>query len=55
MIEILKKMFESNPEKSKIVLIDKCSDCVCETIIELTLPPGGFGLQGGVLTKCSPD
>ena len=55
MIEIFTIMFESNPKKSKIVLIDKCSDCACETIIEITLTSGGFGLQGGVLTKCSPD
>ncbi len=55
MNELLRKMFESNPEKSKIILIDKCSDCLCETIIEITLTSGGFGLQGGILTKCSPD
>ena len=36
MIEILKKMFESNPEKSTIVIKDTCSDCGCETIIEIT-------------------
>ena len=55
MIEILRKMFEANPEKSTIVLKDKCSDCGCETIIEITPTSGGFGLQGGVLFKCSPD
>jgi len=36
MIEILRKIFEANPEKSTIVLKDKCSDCGCETIIEIT-------------------
>jgi hypothetical protein len=55
MIEILRKIFEANPEKSTIVLKDKCSDCGCETIIEITPTSGGFGLQGGVLFKCSPD
>lgn len=55
MIEILKKMFEANPEKSTIIIIDKCSDCECETIIEITPTSGGFGLQGGILFKCSPD
>jgi two-component system, chemotaxis family, chemotaxis protein CheY len=55
MIQILKKMFEANPEKSKIVLNDKCFDCGCETIIEITPTSGGFGLQGGILFKRSPD
>jgi two-component system, chemotaxis family, chemotaxis protein CheY len=55
MIEILKKMFESNPEKSTIVIKDKCSDCGCETIIEITPTSEGFGLEGGILFKCSPD
>jgi hypothetical protein len=55
MIEILRKMFEANPEKSTIVLKDKCSDCGCETIIEITPTSVGFGLQGGVLFKCSTD
>ena len=55
MIEILRKILEANPEKSTIVLKDKCSDCGCEAIIEITPTSGGFGLQGGVLSKCSPD
>jgi hypothetical protein len=55
MIEILRKIFEANPEKSTIVLKDKCSDCGCKTIIEITTTSGGFGLQGGALHKCSPD
>jgi hypothetical protein len=55
MIEILRKMFEANPEKSTIVLKDKCSDCGCEIIIEITPTSGGFGLQGGTLYKCSSD
>jgi len=55
MIEILKTMFEANPNKSTIILKDKCSDCECETIIEITPTSGGFGLKGGTLFKCSPD
>lgn len=55
MIEILRKLFEANPEKSTIKLKDKCSDCGCETILEITPTSGGFGLQGGVLFKSSTD
>jgi len=55
MIEILRKLFEANTEKATSVLNVKCSDCGCETIIEITPTSGGFGLQGGVLFKCSPD
>ena len=55
MIEILRKLFEANPEKSTIVLNGKCSDCGCETIIEITPTSGGFGLKGGTLFKYSPD
>jgi hypothetical protein len=55
MIEILRKLFEANPEKSTIVLNGKCSDCGCETIIEITPTSGGFGLHGGALFKYSHD
>jgi ribosomal protein S27E len=55
MIETLKKICEANTEKSTIVLKGKCSDCGCETIIEITPTSGGFGLQGGALFKYSPD
>jgi ribosomal protein S27E len=55
MIEILRKLFKANPEKSTIVLDGKCSDCGCETIIEITPTSGGFGLKGGALFKYSPD
>ena len=55
MIEILRKMFAVNPDKSTIVLMDKCSDCGCETIIEITPTSGGFGLQGGALFEFPPD
>jgi hypothetical protein len=55
MIEILKRMFEANPEKSTITINDKCSNCGCETILEITPTSGGFGIQGGVLYKSSND
>jgi hypothetical protein len=55
MIEILKKMFEVNPERSTIVLKDKCSYCGRETVIEITPTSGGFGLQGGILRERSAD
>jgi hypothetical protein len=54
MIDILRKMFEAQPEKSKIILMDKCSDCGRKTKIEITPTSGGFGLQGGILLKCTP-
>jgi hypothetical protein len=54
-IEILKKIFEANPDKFTIVLNGKCSDCGCDVIIEITLTSGGFGLLGGSLAKYSPD
>ena len=55
MIEILRKIFEANPEKSTIVIKGKCSDCGCEVIVNITSTAGGFGLQGGALFKCSAD
>ena len=55
LMEILRKIFETKPEKSTIVLKDKCSECGCETIINITPTSGGFGLEGGALFECSPD
>ena len=55
MIEIIRKLFEANPAKSTIVLKGNCSDCGCETIVNITCTSGGFGLQGGALFKCSPN
>ena len=55
MIKILRKMFEAYPDKTTIVLNGKCSDCGCETIIEITPTSEGFGLQGGILFKSSTD
>ncbi|MGD2030468.1 MAG: hypothetical protein PVG86_11105 [Desulfobacterales bacterium] len=55
MIEILKKIFEDNPEKSTIVLNGKCADCGCDVEIEIIPTSGGFGLLGGSLFKNAPD
>jgi hypothetical protein len=54
MVEILKKIFEGKTEKSTIALKGSCSDCGCETTIEITATSGGFGLIGGILIKNSP-
>ena len=51
MVEILQKLFESNPENSTIVLDDTCQDCRCKVVIEITPTSGGFGLNGGILFK----
>ncbi len=55
LIEILRKIFEADPGKTTIELKDKCSDCGCEIIVNITSTAGGFGLQGGALFKSSPD
>jgi hypothetical protein len=53
MVEILKELFNGNPEKSKILLNDRCRDCKSEVIIQITPTEQGFGLQGGALFKSS--
>ena len=53
MVEILKKLFNGNPEKSKIEVNETCSDCKRDVNIEITPTAGGFGLQGGALFKSS--
>ena len=53
MVQILKELFNGNPEKSKIELNDTCSDCKSDVIIKITHTAGGFGLQGGALFKSS--
>ena len=55
MIEILRKIFEADPGKTTIELKDKCSDCGCEIVVNITSTAGGFGLQGGALFKSSSD
>lgn len=53
MLKILRNIFKSNPQKSTIILKDKCSVCGCEVKIEITPTSRGFGLQGGGLLKRS--
>ena len=55
MIEILKKMFEDKPEKSTVILKEKCSDCGCDIALDITPTSSGFGLMGGGLLKSSND
>ena len=53
MVEILKELFNGDPEESKIELNDTCSDCKSDVNIKITHTAGGFGLQGGALFKGS--
>jgi hypothetical protein len=55
MIEILKRMFKANPEKSTITWEGKCIDCECDVIIDIIPTSRGYGLNGGALLKCSTD
>jgi hypothetical protein len=55
LVKRLNELFKNNPEKSEIVLIERCSDCGCDTIIEITRTSRGFGLMGGVLFESSTD
>jgi len=55
MIDVLRKIFEANPEKSTITINGKCSDCGRKVIVEIKRTSGGYGLQGGILVKCSPE
>ena len=55
MKDMLKQIFEANPEKSTIIINGKCSDCEREMVVEIVPTPGGYGLKGGILVKCSPE
>jgi len=55
MIDVLRKIFEANPEKSTITINGKCSECGCKVIVEIKPTSGGYGLLGGILVKCSPE
>ena len=50
-----KKILEAVPERSTIVLRDKCSDCGCKIIIDITPSSGGHGLHLGTFLECSTD
>ena len=55
MIEVLKKIFKANSEKSTITINGKCSGCERKVIVKIKPTSGGYGLQGGILVKCSPE
>jgi hypothetical protein len=55
MIDVLRKIFEANPEKSTITINGKCSDCGRKVIVEIKPTSRGYGLQGGILVKCSSE
>ena len=55
MIDVLRKIFEANPEKSTITINGKCSNCERKVIIEIRRTSGGYGLLGGIFVKCSPE
>ena len=55
MIDVLRKIFEANPEKSTITINGKCSNCERKVIVEIKRTSGGYGLLGGIFVKCSPE
>ena len=55
MIEVLRNIFEANPEKSTITINGKCSDCERKVTVEIKPTSGGYGLLGGILVKRSPE
>lgn len=55
MKDLLRKIFEANPDKSTIIINGKCSDCGCAMVVEIVPTSGGYGLRGGILAKCSPE
>jgi len=55
MIAIIKKIFEANPETSKLELKGKCSYCGREIDINITPISRGVGLSGGALSEFSPN
>jgi thymidine kinase len=55
MINMLRKIFDSNPGRSTIALKTTCSDCGDDVILHITSTSGGFGVQGGALFRESQD
>jgi len=53
--EALKKIFKDSSDKSTIEIKNKCADCGCDVLVNITSTSGGFGLQGGVLLACLPE
>jgi|GEM_PF-775634 hypothetical protein len=52
MEKLFRTIFEAFPEKSKITLAAKCSDCGDEIIIDVIPTSTGFGLSGGAFVEC---
>lgn len=55
MINVLRKIFEANPDKSTITISGKCSSCNRKVIVDIKPTSGGYGLLGGMLVKCPPE
>jgi hypothetical protein len=53
MEKLLRTIFETFPEKSKITLKATCSDCGDAIIIDVFPTSAGFGLIGGAFVECS--
>ncbi len=53
MEKLFRTIFEAFPEKSKITLTAKCSDCGDSILIDVIPTAAGFGLLGGAFVKCS--
>ena len=53
MERLFRTIFEAFPEKSKITLTAKCSDCGTSIMIDVIPTAAGFGLLGGAFVKCS--
>ena len=53
MERLFRTIFEAFPEKSKITLTARCSDCRMSIMIDVIPTAAGFGLLGGAFVKCS--
>ena len=53
MEKLFRTIFEAFPEKSKITLTAKCSDCGISIAIDVIPTSAGFGLLGGAFVECS--
>lgn len=55
MEKLFSAIFEAFPEKSKITLTMKCSDCGDSIVIDVIPTSKGFGLLGGAFVECLTD
>ena len=55
MIDVIRKLFEANPEQSTLTIDGNCSDCGHKLNIKIKSTSGGFGIQGGILIKRPPE